>query len=154
MRLKIRDSHLTCKVTNKCLNVHERLEVVEWNKRWSPPFPCCPVNRQCLWKKTLIEKKKKKKRTVSIFLFRFKTLKRPNFSDIWWNWVPQHRSKITDINFPFCNYLYLAILIRMQNWNCRYSLLLQKIIWSFFPVNHSVPCRFQLLRTSYFGDEL
>ena len=56
MRLKIRDSHLTCKVADKCLNVCERAEVAEWNKRWSPPFPCCPVNRQSLWKKTLIEK--------------------------------------------------------------------------------------------------
>ena len=57
MRLKICDSHLTCKVANKCLNVRERVEVVEWNKKWSPPFPCCPVSRQCPWKKTLIEKK-------------------------------------------------------------------------------------------------
>ena len=57
MRLKICDSHLTCKVANKCLNVHEQVEVVELNKRWSPPFPCCPVIRQCLWKKTLIKKK-------------------------------------------------------------------------------------------------
>ena len=57
MRLKICDSHLTCKVANECLNVRERVEVVEWNKRWSPLFPCCPVSRQCLWKKTLIEKK-------------------------------------------------------------------------------------------------
>ena len=55
IRLKVRDSHLTCKVANKCLNVHEQVEVVEWNKQWSPPFPCCPVNRQCLWKKTLVE---------------------------------------------------------------------------------------------------
>ena len=53
------DSHLTCKVANKCLNVRERVEVVEWNKRRSPPFPYCPVSRQCPWKKTLIEKKKK-----------------------------------------------------------------------------------------------
>ena len=45
---KIRNSHLTCKVANKCLNVRERVEVVEWNRRWSPPFPCCPVNRPCL----------------------------------------------------------------------------------------------------------
>ena len=36
------------------------MEVVEWNKSWSPSLPCCPVNRQCLWKKTLIEKKKQK----------------------------------------------------------------------------------------------
>ena len=36
MRLKICDSHFTCKVANKCLNVRERMEVVEWNKRWSP----------------------------------------------------------------------------------------------------------------------
>ena len=48
MRLKICDSHLTCKVANKCLNARERVEVVEWNKKRSPPFPCCPVNRQCI----------------------------------------------------------------------------------------------------------
>ena len=42
VRLKICDSHLTCKVATKCLNVRERVEVVE-----SPPFPCCPVSRQC-----------------------------------------------------------------------------------------------------------
>ena len=58
MRLKICDSHLTCKVANKRLNVRERVEVVEWINWWSPPFPCCPVSRQCLWKKILIEKKK------------------------------------------------------------------------------------------------
>ena len=39
---------VTCKVANKCLNVREWVEVVEWNKRWSPPFPCCPVSCQCL----------------------------------------------------------------------------------------------------------
>ena len=39
VRLKICDSHLTCDVANKCLNVHELVEVVEWNKRWPPPFP-------------------------------------------------------------------------------------------------------------------
>ena len=41
-------------ISNKCLNVRERVEVLEWNKRWPPPFPWCPVNRQWLWKKTLI----------------------------------------------------------------------------------------------------
>ena len=24
---------------------------------WSPPFPCCPVTRQCPWKQTPMEKK-------------------------------------------------------------------------------------------------
>ena len=48
LRLKIRDSHLKCKVAKKCLNVRERVEVVKWNKRWSPPFLGCPVNRQYL----------------------------------------------------------------------------------------------------------
>ena len=56
MRLKISDSHLTCKVANKCLNVRQRVEVLERSKRWSPPFPCCLVNHQCL-KKTLMGKK-------------------------------------------------------------------------------------------------
>ena len=58
VRLKICDSHLSCKVANKCLDVREWVEVVEWNKRWSSPFPCCPLSRQCPWKKTLIEKKR------------------------------------------------------------------------------------------------
>ena len=31
--------------------------MVEWNKIWSPLFPCCPVSLQCLWRKTLAEKK-------------------------------------------------------------------------------------------------
>ena len=30
--------------------------VVEWNSRWSPPFPYCPVSRQCPWKKILMGK--------------------------------------------------------------------------------------------------
>ena len=46
LQLKICDSHLTCKIANKCLNVREQVEVVEWNKKWSPPFPCCPVSRE------------------------------------------------------------------------------------------------------------
>ena len=33
------DSHLTCKVGNKCLNAREWVAVVEWNKKWSPYFP-------------------------------------------------------------------------------------------------------------------
>ena len=52
---------LTCKVAHKCLNVREWVEVIEWNKKRSPPFPCCPVSCQCPWKKTLIGKKKRKK---------------------------------------------------------------------------------------------
>ena len=32
LRLKIRDSHLTCEVANKCLNVREPMEVVQWNE--------------------------------------------------------------------------------------------------------------------------
>ena len=51
VQIKIDDSHLTCKVANTFLNVRERVEVVEWNKRWFPPFPCYPLRRQCPWKK-------------------------------------------------------------------------------------------------------
>ena len=50
MRLKIRSSHLTCKIANEYLNICERVEVADRNKAWSRPFPCCLVNRQCLWK--------------------------------------------------------------------------------------------------------
>ena len=31
--IKICDSHLTCKIANKCLNVRERVEVADWNKK-------------------------------------------------------------------------------------------------------------------------
>ena len=48
LQLKICDSHRTCKVAKKCLNVHEWVEVIEWNKRWSLPFLYCPVDCQCL----------------------------------------------------------------------------------------------------------
>ena len=48
LQLKICDSYRTCRVANKCLNVHEWVEVIEWNKRWSLPFLYCPVNCQCL----------------------------------------------------------------------------------------------------------
>ena len=61
MRLKICDSHVTCKVANKCMNVRERVEVVEWNKRWSPPFPCCPCESLVSVKENPDRKKKRKK---------------------------------------------------------------------------------------------
>ena len=32
MRLKTRGSYLTCKVSNKCLNVRERVEVIDRHK--------------------------------------------------------------------------------------------------------------------------
>ena len=51
---------------HRCLNVCERVEVVEWNKKRSPPFPCCPVSCQCPWKKTLIEKKTKKQKKIRL----------------------------------------------------------------------------------------
>ena len=46
MQLKIHGSRLTCKVANKCLNVHEWMGVVDLNKRWFLPFPYWPVNCQ------------------------------------------------------------------------------------------------------------
>ena len=39
MRLKIHDSHLTCKVANKFLNVCKRVEVVERNEDGLLTFP-------------------------------------------------------------------------------------------------------------------
>ena len=41
------------------INVREREEVIERNKVWFPPFPYYLENRQCLRKKSLIEKKTK-----------------------------------------------------------------------------------------------
>ena len=58
--IKNSESNLTCKVANKCLNVRQRVEVVEWNKRWSPLFPAvlcivsgCEENSDRKKKKTL-----------------------------------------------------------------------------------------------------
>ena len=111
MRLKIRDSHLTCKVENKCLNVLERVEVVEWNKRRSPPFPCCPVSRQCPWKKTLIEKKPKKTKVIKIF-----TLKRNTF------YIKKDENTASPKISPF---LVLPSKILLSFWN---TLLLTQTI--------------------------
>ena len=45
LRLKIYDSHLTGKAANKCLNVLERVEVVEWNKMVSSlPLLSCELS--------------------------------------------------------------------------------------------------------------
>ena len=54
--LKIRGSHLECGISNKCLNIFEWLEVVKRKKLWSSFLPCCPVNRQYVWKKAQIKK--------------------------------------------------------------------------------------------------
>ena len=51
MRSKIRGSHLTCKVTNKSLNVHEQAKVVERNPKMILSLLCSTVNRQCLWER-------------------------------------------------------------------------------------------------------
>ena len=49
------------KTASKSLNVCENK--VEW--RWPPSFPCCSVNRQCLWKKTQTKKRTKQtKKTI------------------------------------------------------------------------------------------
>ena len=39
MRLKVRGSHLVCKVAHKCLDIRGRAEVAEWNKKMVPSLP-------------------------------------------------------------------------------------------------------------------
>ena len=64
LRLKISDSHLTCKVANKCLNVCERVEVVEWNKMVpSLPLLSCELSVSV---KENPDRKKNKKNSVLI----------------------------------------------------------------------------------------
>ena len=60
MRLKICDGHLTCKVANKCLDVRERVEVVEWNKM-VPFLPLLSCELSVSVKENPDRKKKKKK---------------------------------------------------------------------------------------------
>ena len=62
--------HLTCKDANYCLNVHERVEVVEWNERQSfllllsPPFPYCHMRIFSVCERKLWQKKKMFKYTI------------------------------------------------------------------------------------------
>ena len=62
LRLKICESHLTCKVANKCLNVRERVEVVEWNKKVVPSLPLLSYESSVSVKENPNRKKKKKKK--------------------------------------------------------------------------------------------
>ena len=72
--LKICDGHLTCKLQINVwmfggkVRAEKLVEKLEWNKRWSPPFLCCPVNCQCPWKKAQVEKKSFWNRLLTIFL--------------------------------------------------------------------------------------
>ena len=58
MRLKICDSRLTCKVANKSLNVRERVEVVERNKKTVPSLPLMPCELSVSVKENPDRKKK------------------------------------------------------------------------------------------------
>ena len=89
VRLKISDSHLTCKVVNKCLNVCERVELAKWKKRWSALFSCCRVSCQCPWKKTPIEKKSVEHLVVTSTLFNSNWIKHARF----WKARFRHSSK-------------------------------------------------------------
>ena len=63
---KICDNHLTCKVENKCLNVRERVEVVEWNKM-VPSLPLLSCELSVSVKKNPDRKKKKYVRQILFF---------------------------------------------------------------------------------------
>ena len=59
LRFKICDSHLTCKVANKCLIVRERVEVVEW-KKMVPSLPLLSCELSVSVKENPDRKKKNK----------------------------------------------------------------------------------------------
>ena len=58
MQLEIYDIHLTCKVENKCLNVRERVEVIEWDKDGPLPSPIA------LWVVSVRERKPWQKKKI------------------------------------------------------------------------------------------
>ena len=58
VRLKICDGHLTCKVANKCVNVCEWVEVVEWNKKIVPSLPLLSCELSVSMKENPDRKKK------------------------------------------------------------------------------------------------
>ena len=81
LRLKICDSHLTCKVAHKCLNVRERVEVVEWNKKVpSLPLLSCELSVSVKENPDNNKKKKKKKK-----LAKFGDLMKCGLKDIFKN---------------------------------------------------------------------
>ena len=78
MRLKICDSHLTCKVANKCLNVRERVEVVEWNKM-VPSLPLLSCELSVSVKKNPDRKKKGFNFSFKMQFLSFSGSKNPEF---------------------------------------------------------------------------
>ena len=110
MRLKICDNHLTCKVANKYLNVRERVEVVEWNKKWSLPFPCCPVSRQCPWKKTLIEKKT----SSEVFIQKLQNIIWRFIIEIWF-FINEHKTSKNALYLNFRNSEYFQPKLYERN---------------------------------------
>ena len=57
MRLKVRGSHLVCKVAHKCLDIRGRSELAEWNKKMVPSLPSLTNESLVSMKENLIEKK-------------------------------------------------------------------------------------------------
>ena len=92
MRLKICDSHLTCKVANKCLNVRERVEVVERNKL-VPSLPLLSCELSVCVKENPDRKKKKKLLPFTInFNFGHFFSCPVKFKIIWnWIWIKIHK---------------------------------------------------------------
>ena len=69
MQLKICDSHLKCKVANKCLNVRERVEVVEWNKMFpSLPLQSCELSVSV---KENPDRKKNNNNNICVFIMMY-----------------------------------------------------------------------------------
>ena len=103
MRLKICDSHLTCKVANKCLNVRERVEVVEWNKM-VPSFPLLSCELSVTVKENPDRKKKFLKKTLHLsgrLLFLKKWNNESIVSNVVMNLTPLYISNSTHRNLSW-----------------------------------------------------
>ena len=58
-RKKKKKKNLTCEVAHKCLNVRQRVEVVEWNRKKVPSLPLLSCELPVSVKETPDRKKKK-----------------------------------------------------------------------------------------------
>ena len=131
MWLKICDSHLTCKVGNKCLNVREPVELVESKIRWSPPYLCCLASRQSLWKKAQVEKKPALRvifwKICDLWNCAFINLTRDLVSIAW------KRSQVFLKNTLFRAYFRKTVFCEILSFTTFHSFLLQPFFLSLQP---------------------
>ena len=95
------DSHLTCKVANKCLNVRDLVEVVEWNKMvLSLPLLSCKLSVSV---KENPDRKKKKVANFGIIFEDKHFLIKPILGDDLCNFTDTQYKSLYKTTILFCS---------------------------------------------------